>query len=182
LDKQKPNKNDSQNMKTQKKEAISKINNNIMETCFCPMEILADIIDKNTINNTGKNKGKSLKIEGFLLSKKQVGSVKKQSRKKNVEQMIVEYDTEMKKLDSGDEDYSELSLDLLDKLLDNMSRIEIHKTEYYELVRRALGLDGKKHDNNLCKRILIILYQYDKRKSKDTLLRLFQSIKIKRCA
>lgn len=175
-------KNDSDNKKADKKQEIVKINDNIIENCKCPMDMIAKIIKEGVVDLTGTNKNKALHIKDFIIKKDEFDKKKIRDGHKQlikIEKIIKEYDDEMCKLNSENDDYKEKAMLNTDETIERLDKLSISKENMYKLVRVAFGLDKGKFKKNLCNRILILLYNYDIRNNEKKEPQKFLSLFIK---
>jgi hypothetical protein len=173
---------DSDNKKLKNKEDLAKINDNIIEDCKCPMDMIAKIISDNILPMTGTNKNGLLNIKNFIVKKDEIEKNKNRDGHKQLvklEKIITEYDNKMCNLNSKDNDYKDKAMLITDDVIERLSKLSISKENMHKLIRVAFGLEKGKFNKNMCNRILVLLYNYDVKNSADHKPKKFLSLFIK---
>ncbi len=179
---------ESEKKKEEKRKILDDIELNTISDCKCPMDMLAKIIDKGVDNLTGKWKRgqKAVNIQDILESPKNSDNENEEEKEKlnaqwkDVLNIIRSYDTKMTKLNANEEDYTLQATMLTDECIKDLNRKTLRKTTMHKLILVAFGLDKMKKDNKqICKRILIMLYNMDNSKSGSKFLDSFKKFSSK---
>ena len=146
-----------QKEKPKKKQPKKKSKNKMTDYFKCPMEILSQLILDKTIDTRVEQQyqRKSIRIkEVFIFPEK---GVKKTSQYKTVIRKARAFDTEMKALDSNENNYSDMATYIFESYVKGIQKLKISKSTMQVLISAAFNAESYMQN-----RLLEILFDYDK--------------------
>lgn len=146
-----------QEEKPKKKQPKKKSKNKMTDYFKCPMEILSQLILDKTIDTRVKQQyqRKSIRIkEVFIFPEK---GVKKTSQYKTVMRKARAFDTEMKALDSNENNYSDIATYIFESYVKGIQKLKISKSTMQVLISAAFNAESYMQN-----RLLEMLFDYDK--------------------
>ena len=146
-----------QEEKPKKKQPKKKSKNKMTDYFKCPMEILSQLILDKTIDTRVEQQyqRKSIRIkEVFIFPEK---GVKKTSQYKTVIRKARAFDTEMKALDSNENNYSDMATYIFESYVKGIQKLKISKSTMQVLISAAFNAESYMQN-----RLLEILFDYDK--------------------
>ena len=147
-----------QEEKPKKKQPKKKSKNKMTDYFKCPMEILSQLILDKTIDTRVEQQyqRKSIRIkEVFIFPEK---GVKKTSQYKTVMRKARAFDTEMKALDSNENNYSDMATYIFESYVKGIQKLKISKSTMQVLISAAFNAESYMQN-----RLLEILFDYDKK-------------------
>ena len=141
-----------QKEKPKKKQPKKKSKNKMTDYFKCPMEILSQLILDKTIDTRVEQQyqRKSIRIkEVFIFPEKGV--------KKTVIRKARAFDTEMKALDSNENNYSDMATYIFESYVKDIQKLKISKSTMQVLISAAFNAESYMQN-----RLLEILFDYDK--------------------
>ena len=146
-----------QEEKPKKKQPKKKSKNKMTDYFKCPMEILSQLILDKTIDTRVEQQyqRKSIRIkEVFIFPEK---GVKKTSQYKTVIRKARAFDTEMKALDSNENNYSDMATYIFESYVKGIQKLKISKSTMQVLISAAFNAESYMQN-----RLLEMLFDYDK--------------------
>ena len=143
--------------KEKNKDEKSKKKDTVIGKYYCPMEILSQLILDKTIDTRVEQQyqRKSIRIkEVFIFPEK---GVKKTSQYKTVIRKARAFDTEMKALDSNENNYSDMATYIFESYVKGIQKLKISKSTMQVLISVAFNAESYMQN-----RLLEILFDYDK--------------------
>lgn len=143
--------------KPRKKQRKNEIKKEVMGKYRCPMETLSQLILDKTIDTRVEQQyqRKSIRIkEVFIFPEK---GVKKTSQYKTVIRKARAFDTEMKALDSNENNYSDMATYVFKSYVKGIQKLKISKSTMQVLISAAFNAESYMQN-----RLLEMLFDYDK--------------------
>lgn len=148
---------DEKSKKEKNKDEKPKKKDTVIGKYYCPMEILSQLILDKTIDTRVEQQyqRKSIRIkEVFIFPEK---GVKKTSQYKTVIRKARAFDTEMKALDSNENNYSDMAIYIFESYVKGIQKLKISKSTMQVLISAAFNAESYMQN-----RLLEMLFDYDK--------------------
>lgn len=137
----------------QKQKGNDKINDSEIRFFNTPMEILAEIIEKEVIDIRKHKELIPYTCNLNMVFQYQASRIRDSKQYKKVISIVQEYDREVGKLDANKEDYSGKATILFDDCMDKMKNLTINKSTMSSLIAYAFA-----PNRNIRDRLLVALY------------------------